>query len=352
LAVRRPSQNNFLDSMPDQPLISVIIPTYNCAAYVGQAIASVVAQTYDRHEIIVVDDGSTDETKNVLGPYWEQIRYVYQDNRGLAGARNTGIREAQGDLIAFLDADDIWFSNKLALQVHAFKRHRKAGVVFADFMDFDDARVTRSSRLTTWPQAMAWFNRHRVGASEMAFGPMYEELLKANWIHASSAIVRRDALSKVGWFDETLRAGEDLELWLRVARRYPFLCVNRVLSGYRYRADSLCGPIDSRATRVNQIVVKVLEQHLRRHEIPQEHVSSVRRVLCQRYWSLGWTYFGENRFAEARGYFRQGLRYQPFHREHWLYLCASFLPVAMIEAVRRVRRWGRSLHAHPETAAQ
>jgi len=338
--------------MRSKPLVSVIIPTYNCEAYVGQAISSVLAQTYDHNEIIVVDDGSTDTTRTVLVPYWDRICYVYQENRGLAAARNTGIREAKGDLIAFLDADDIWFPTKLELQVAAFENRPEAGLAFADFMDFDDTRVTRSSRLHTWPQAMAWFDRHRVGEIEMACGPMYEELLAANWIHASSVMVRRDVLSNVGPFDETLRAGEDLELWLRVARRYPFLCVNSLLSGYRYRADSLCGPIGSRATRVNHIIVNVLEQHLRGHQIPGEHVNSVRRVLCQRYWSLGWTYFGENRFADARRFFQQGIRYQPFHRQHWLYLCASFLPLTVIESIRRMKRWGRTLGGRAETAAQ
>ncbi|MGH7146336.1 MAG: glycosyltransferase [Nitrospiraceae bacterium] len=337
---------------PNTPLVSVIIPTHNCAAFIVDTLKSLEAQTYTNFEIIVVDDGSTDNTGTVLAPYCDRIRCIHQENRGAAAARNAGIRQAQGEFLAFLDADDVWFPPKLELQVQAFKSHPEAGLAFADFLDFDDSGVTRQSRLNTWPEARAWFERHRVEGSEIACGHMYGELLAANWIHASSAIVRRDVLSEVGWFDESLRAGEDLELWLRVAQRYPFLCVNRVLSGYRYRPESLCGSTGSRAMRINRIVVQVLEKHLQNRWIPHGLESKVKAALCRRYWALGWNCFGENRFTESRRFLSQGIRYQPFNRHLWVYWWASFLPLSAIEAVRRLRQRRRNYHLPAEPAAR
>ena len=103
--------------------VSVIIPTYNRAEYVTHAIDSVLAQTYTDYEIIVVDDGSADNTKDVLLPYMDRIRYIYQENAGLSAARNTGIKAAKGDWIAFLDSDDEWLPGKLAVQMRAVERH-------------------------------------------------------------------------------------------------------------------------------------------------------------------------------------------------------------------------------------
>lgn len=346
------SQTLDMNTMTHTPLVSVIIPTHNCRAYIADAIESVLAQTYSEYEIIVVDDGSTDNTSTVLAPYRDRVRCLHQDKRGCSAARNVAIQEARGELIALLDADDIWFPAKLELQVQALKEHPEAGLVFSDFQDFDDSGVTCSSRLGTWRGARAWFERQRVGDSNIACGPMYEDLLQANWIHASSAVVKADVLGVVGLFDEACFTGEDYELWLRVAQRYPFLYVNRVLSGYRYHPESLCGATDSRAMRINRMVAQVLEKHLQKHLIPHGLESSAKAALCRRYWGLGWNSFGENRFSEARGFLRQGLRYQPFSRQLWMYWCASFLPLAAIEAVRRLREWRRSYRLPAESATR
>jgi len=337
---------------PENPLISVIIPTHNCADYIADTIESVLAQTYGEYEIIVVDDGSTDDTKSALAPYMGKIHYLHQNNRGVAAARNAGIARARGEYIAFLDADDIWFPTKLALQVHALEANPAVGLAFADFLDFDDTGVTRSSRLNTWPQAKAWFTRHQLGNSEIACGPMYEELLQACWIHASSAVVKRHVLGVVGLFGEAFLTGEDYELWLRVAQRYPFLWVNRVLSGYRYRAQSICGPGDGRPIQYHCIFVRALEHHLQNHLVPREFEDPVKKVLSQRYWALGWNCFGENRLVDARSLFWRGIRYYPYDRLLWLYWCSSFLPLPVVEAIRRLKRCSSAFQGRTETITQ
>src|SRR4028118_1349040 len=111
------------------PQVSVIIPAYNGDRYIAQAVESVISQTYKNWEIIVVDDGSTDDTRQALQPYFDRIRYVYQENQGVAAARNRGIQESRGELIAFLDQDDFFLSDKLAGQVALFDAQPSLGIV-------------------------------------------------------------------------------------------------------------------------------------------------------------------------------------------------------------------------------
>jgi len=338
--------------MSHQPLVSVIVPTYNCATCIGEAIKSVLSQTYGTFEIIVVDDGSTDDTKAVLAPFASRIKYLYQQNQGQAAARNAGIRQTRGEFLAFLDADDIWFPAKLALQVQGFRNHPEAGLAFTDFLDFDESSVTGSSRFDTWPGVRAWFDRHRVGDSEIACGPMYEELLQGNWIHTSSTLVRRNVMNAVGLFDEALHGPEDYDQWLRIAKNYHVLCVDRVLTGYRYRPQSHSGAEESRGAYFHQGSLRVLEKHLRNKWVPHVLDDLVHKKLRHHCWGLGWALFGQNRFAEARRFLSQGIRYQPFNRRLWIYWWASFLPLPAIEAARRFLRWRRSVRLHAEPTAR
>ena len=335
---------------PNTPHVSVIMPTHNCAAFIVEAIESVLAQTYAEYEIIVVDDGSTDDTSTVLAPYRNKIRYLYQAKRGCAAARNAAIGEARGELIALLDADDIWFPNKLELQVEALRAHPDSALCFTDFLEFDMSGVTTHSRLNTRANARSWFERHWISKSDVACGPMYKELLQANWIHTSSVIMRKTVLAEVGGYDEAFAAGEDYDLWLRIARTHPLVCVNRVLSGYRYRPQSLCGPMESRGMSYSQIIAQVLEKHLREKSIPSALRDLVAEKVGQCYWELGWSLFRQNRLADSRELLWRGFRHRPFHRLMWLYWCASFLPIGIVEAIRRMKRWGRASQARPEAA--
>lgn len=341
-----------MNVMTNAPRVSVIIPTHNCGTYLADAIESVLAQSFTSYDIIVVDDGSTDGTRSLLAPYAGIVGYLYQEHRGAAAARNAGIAQSCGKYVAFLDADDVWLPMKLELQVQALEAHPEAGLAFTDFLNFDASGVTTRSRLGIQSRAKAWFEGHRVADTAIACGTMYQDLLPANWIHTSSVVVRRDVLQVAGPFDTTFTIGEDYDLWLRIARHYPLLCVNSVLSGYHYRPQSACGPMESRAFRSHRGILEVLKKHLRNQWIPRELLGLVRRQLGKRYWALGWSCFGEDRFTEARQFLSQGIRYQPFNRQLWMYWCASFLPLSAIESVRRVRQWRRNHRIPAEPAAR
>ena len=127
------------------PRVSAVITTYNQAAYIGAAVASVLDQTYSEVETVLVDDGSTDGTARELAPFRDRIRYIYQPNQGIAAARNTGVQHTTGSLVAFLDGDDLWSPEKLEIQVEASLRHSDAGLIVADGVYFDGSRILSDS---------------------------------------------------------------------------------------------------------------------------------------------------------------------------------------------------------------
>jgi glycosyltransferase involved in cell wall biosynthesis len=174
------------------PLVSVVVPAFNAAAYLGAAIASVRAQTYPRLEIIVVDDGSTDDTPAVIASLGGQVRGVRQEQRGIGAARNAGVRLATGDVVAFLDADDLFSPEKTATQVRALAEDCARGMVFGHVQEFvsDDLSPAERVRLRAHPEPQPGYC-------------------------ASAMLIRREALAAVGPFPEDVRVGEFVDWFLR-----------------------------------------------------------------------------------------------------------------------------------------
>jgi glycosyltransferase involved in cell wall biosynthesis len=192
------------------PKVSVVIPTHNRADVVGDAIQSVIFQTFEDWELIVVDDASEDNTEEVIGSFKDQrIRYVrHEANRGGAAARNTGVRESSGDYIAFLDSDDRWMKKKLEGQVAVFRNNdEETGLVYTG--------LTREGEKTgqKCPKHEGWIS---------------EKLFLNNPVGSCSvAVVKKNVISEVGGFDEELPSSQDKDLWLRISHRYKI----RFLSG-------------------------------------------------------------------------------------------------------------------------
>jgi glycosyltransferase involved in cell wall biosynthesis len=203
-------------------LVSVVIPSYNYARFVTEAVASALAQTYPHREVIVVDDGSTDDTRGVLEPYRDRIRYVHQANQGLSAARNTGIRAAHGEVIALLDADDVWHPRKLEIQIAYLHGHPEVGLVATDL--FTDQRPT-------WPAVDS-------GGPEPREYSL-EELIGRAHFAPSSAVIRKECLETAGLFDPALRAVEDRDLWIRLATRCQLVKLPAPLLWYRVHGQSL-----------------------------------------------------------------------------------------------------------------
>ena len=204
-----------------QELVSIVIPTYNYGHFVGEAVESALGQTWSAREVIVVDDGSTDDTAERLASYGTQIHYVRQNNLGLSAARNTGIRLARGRFVALLDSDDVWHPRKLELQLRYLAQHH-------DVMLLGSACHTEDC--AAWPT---------VNENPTAEDVSLEDVLVRSWFAPSTAVLRRECLDSTNWFDTSLRSVEDRDLWIRLASRYRIGMLQAPLCWYRLHNGSM-----------------------------------------------------------------------------------------------------------------
>ena len=230
--------------MPE-PLVSVIIPTFNRAYCVGKAIDSARAQTHRNTEILVLDDGSTDGTRDLIARSYagdRRVRYFFHENRGVTATRNRGLSLARGDYVALLDSDDTWSSWKLQLQLACMERCPEIGMVWSEMEAIGPAgEVVSRSYLRTMYSTYQWFPRkeqlfpHSLSLAEITpglasivedrglyTGEIFSQMIMGNLVHTSTVLIRRDRLEKVGPFNEELCfSGEDYDFHLRTCREGP-----------------------------------------------------------------------------------------------------------------------------------
>ncbi|MCP4114807.1 MAG: glycosyltransferase [Desulfobacteraceae bacterium] len=192
------------------PLVTAIIPTFNRGWILKEAVQSVLDQTYNPLEIIVVDDGSTDDTREILHSFGDRITVLSQENKGVSAARNLGIRQSHGELIALLDSDDLWTPDKIACQVDFFNNHPEA-----EICQTEEIWIRNGKRVN--PK-----NKHKK-LSGMIFKPSLELCL----VSPSAVMIRRSLFELKGYFDEELPACEDYDLWLRIATTHAIDLIDR-----------------------------------------------------------------------------------------------------------------------------
>jgi glycosyltransferase involved in cell wall biosynthesis len=262
--------------------ISVIIPTYNRSAWVTEAAASVLAQSYRDFELLVVDDGSTDATFSTLAPFANKIQVLRQEeSRGVSAARNLGAAAATADWLAFLDSDDLWLPNKLARQVEYLKAH-------------PDLVICQTGEI--WIR-----NGVRVNPPETCrkvAGDIFLPSLKRCLVSPSAVLLHRRLFEEMGGFDESLPAAEDYDLWLRIAWRYPVGLVPEPLVMKRGgHADQL-----SRQWGLDRFRIRALIKLVQEPGLPLAHKQAARRTLSEkcRIYAQGCEKRG--RWDEAREY--------------------------------------------------
>ena len=193
------------------PKVSVIIPAYNRASLLKEAVESVLQQSFSDFELIVVDDGSTDATRELIKDY-PAVRYIYQPNKGVSSARNQGIKQAVGDLIAFLDSDDLWIDNKLERQVTFFNDNPAVSICQSEEIWLRDGR------------------RHNPKKKHKKYsGYILKECLPLCIVSPTAVMLRREVFQKIGLFDESFPVCEDYDFWLRAARVYPIELIKEPL---------------------------------------------------------------------------------------------------------------------------
>jgi glycosyltransferase involved in cell wall biosynthesis len=268
-------------TLSQEPLISVVIPAYNAERYIRQAIESVLAQTYSRLEVLVVDDGSTDGTADLVRAFAPTVRYIRRENGRQAAARNTGIRAATGEIVAFLDADDVWRPEKIEKQLALLRQQPELGLVYCSMIEIDPEGRELAVR--------------RPG---MRGQPTCAILLgQAGGGSGSTAIVPRRVLDKVGLFDEALPPCEDTEFLWRMSCDFPIDFVDEPLVGYRLHPGNDHKNVDKMAHAWTALYAKVLEAP----HTKAEGWAFRRRCLARLYYMLAGDYAlaGRTRIATA-----------------------------------------------------
>ncbi len=231
--------------------ISVIIPVFNRSAVIGRAIESVLNQTYPAHQVIVVDDASTDETPRVLERYLPRIRIIrLTQNRGVSAARNAGIRAATGDWIAFLDSDDQWLPEKLQMAVEFHREHPEYRIFQSEEIWIRNGRRVNPKKKHRKPQG--WI-----------FKPSLELCL----ISPSAVIIQHSLFEQVGLFDESLPVCEDYDLWLRVTRRFP-VGLDRRFGIIKYGGHE--DQLSRKYWGMDRFRIQAMEKHLSDPELPDD----------------------------------------------------------------------------------
>jgi glycosyltransferase involved in cell wall biosynthesis len=303
------------------PAVSVIVATYNYGHFLAGALESVLAQTFGDFEVIVINDGSTDDTAEVVVPYLSdpRVRYYRTHHLGQPAAKNVGIRFARAPLLAFLDADDLWLPRKLEKQMARFRADPALGVVYSRRRLID-----AEGRELQYVQPPL----HR--------GSVLEEIFQTNFICFSSAVVRRAVFEDVGPFDEDLALAIDYDLWLRVAMAYRFDYVDEALVKYRTGHGNLSSRLEERLATVDRIMRRFLDRRGGRFLVSPAVVRKARAELC---YQMGLVRRGRSRLAALPCYVR-ALTFSPGHGLAWQGLASLPLP-------ERVRRWCRRALGKP-----
>lgn len=297
------------------PKVSVIIPTYNRAAYIIRTLDSVFAQTFTDYEVIVIDDGSTDNTSEVLKPCLDRITCIRKVNGGQGSARNAGISMAKGEYIAFLDSDDLWLPAKLETQVRFMDDHPEYGMTFAACEVIDDA----GNVIGDWDRPV-----------DFTFDAI---LLRGNFIMIPTVIVRNEVFDQVGLFDEArdLISVEDYDMWLRIGLRYRIGFVDAILAMYRFHS----GNISLSKIMMHGKSVRVLEKFVLSNDLPDEK-TRIRALRTAAIWLFeqGCMTGDSASMERSREMFLRVIRMMPSFLRGYLYVIMSFLNLRFVRFLK------------------
>lgn len=276
---------------PYLPRVSIIIPTYNRSKLLRVALESALAQTYPNIEVIVVDDGSTDDTAMVMTQYAGRVTYLKQANQDVAAARNTGIRAASGEYLTFLDDDDLIMPTKIERQVRVLASRPEVGLVHCRFYYADED------------------GNYLYKAGLLPEGEVLQELVCSNFVWVGAPLIRRQCLEQVGLFDEEIPAiCADWDMWLRIAQAgYRFACVQELLGAYRIQRDSMMSDV----AKLEQGMFVVLEKVFSNPQLPAS-VTALREQAHGkiRFW-ISCRYYDAGQWDDARQNLAAALALRP-----------------------------------------
>lgn len=281
------------------PTVSVVIPSYNRKELVVEALESVFSQTFRDYEIVLVDDGSTDGTEQAIRPFRDRLRYLYKPNGGVSSARNHGIRLAEGNLIAFLDSDDIWEANFLEITTGYLMQNPDVAMV--------------STGWRTLPGGHRWPPIRK----PLLHGCLFSLLIQERLVRTSAVVARKNILLDAGLFDESLEVAEDLDMWLKIASRHRTAILNIPLSWGRRHNGSLS---KNRLLHLQRLL-QVLEARYDPGLVAKKLFDHRR---CKLYLALGQRHLKAKNFAAANACFKEAVALSPYSLRALRYLFKVF----------------------------
>jgi glycosyltransferase involved in cell wall biosynthesis len=292
--------------MHDSPAVSVVVATYNRAEFLPATIESILAQRFQNFELIIVDDGSKDETQKILAPYEHHIKYLTQKNRGPSAARNLGVRNAKGDWIAIQDSDDLCLSNHLETLYAYAKNHLDCGMVFANGSYLEGPEHHRK---TIIPKAKS------SRLAEQGVG--LEDLFDKSIVRLQAALISKRCYDEIGGHDESLRISMDLDLAFRLFSRYPITYLDEVVFSYRKHSGNISGNQELRLFENIRVIEKLLQDNQQaKATLGAKRIAS---RLAYRYYRLAKGRWRQNEKGKAREALRQAIQLRPLDLKYRLY---------------------------------
>lgn len=346
----------------ETPLVSVIIPTYNRAYCLSSTLESVLAQTWSRLEVLVVDDGSTDETRGLIegiASIDSRVRYISQENGGVSAARNTGIRNVRGDYVAMLDSDDLWLPWKLEAQVGILERFPELGLVWTEMEAIDpEGRVTHGRYLRRMYSGYEFWKIKRlfpfafplneivpsvpaeVVQGPVLIGDIFSEMVGGNLVHTSTVMIRRELVERVGFYNSELRGiGEDFDYHLRLCRLAPVALIDIPSIQYRRGLTDHLGCERNKlhaAMNYLRVIAPVLRDERGRLELSDEEILGILQEGCN--WA-GEMAINAGLRRAGREFLRLSLTYDPWQARTRLVYLLAHLPRSADALLRYGAQW-------------
>lgn len=299
------------------PKVSVVVPAYNSENYIAEAIQSILDQNYPNTEILVINDGSTDNTMQVLQAFDGQVKVIEQVNSGSAVARSNGMQHSTGDYIAFLDSDDIWLPNKLESQVNFLESHAEFGMVFSNWSCWtpDDQGVFHRRN----------FSQDKKEDARPMSGWLFGQLIDDCIVWTSTVLMRREVFENIGQFDSTLRRGQDYDYWLRASTKYKIHKLDDIHAVYRIHDASVTRT--PKPVNYEYIVISKAMKLLKAGVPGGENValSTIEKRLSQISFDFAYQHFYQGNMWVAIKNLLNGIKHNPLKPKIWLYLGLGFL---------------------------
>lgn len=288
--------------------VSVVIPTYNAAAYIQETLQSILLQDYSDFEIVVVDDHSTDNTKDIITNIDDpRIKYISlnKNHGGPSLPRNIGIKESQGKYIAFFDSDDLMMPGRINKTIDFLEKFPQLGLVFTNAIKFNDNGENYQTSFLQDYRGFKSLPSHKISVDKYIFYPdvAYRCLLSENFILTCGVTIAKNIFECVGYFDETLINADDWDMWLRIVRHYPIGFIDMI--GFRYRIRDRSISFRGHSLAYNRI--KVLNKQLR-FGINNKNKKIVKVNIAENLYVIGYAFQQQDNMKEARRYYLRSLK--------------------------------------------